>query len=164
MYLTPGLLSSNQRKHHIWGVVWCGGQNLQTKLSRRCGGALHLFRRPSDRSSGWAHPTSPFTRSSFADPFTRSSFARSAGEEAGGCGSRRTAEVSTDTGSAPLGSREYDRQAPPMSIACSCITMSACIFYFGDMKSAPKSLVSRFFYQKLDLLTTINCKSINNRL
>ena len=40
--------------------LWCS--NLQTKLLRRGGGVLHLSRRPSDRSSGWAHPNSPLTR------------------------------------------------------------------------------------------------------
>ena len=139
MYPTQLLTQSNPLNHSMWREGSLRFGNLQTNTLRCQSGVSYLSRRPSDRSSGWAHPTSPFTRSSFADPFTRSSFARSAGEEAGGCGSRRTAQVSTDTGSAPLGSREYDRQAPPMSIACSCITMSACIFYFGDMKSAQKS-------------------------
>ena len=38
----------------------CSGDgNLQTKLSRRCGGATYLSRRPSDRSSRWAQPKSP---------------------------------------------------------------------------------------------------------
>ena len=56
MHLTPGSLSSNQRKHHTWGVVWCGGPNLQTKLSRRCDDEVYLRLGCALRSSRWVKP------------------------------------------------------------------------------------------------------------
>ena len=59
MYLTPGSLSSNKRKHHIWGVVWCGGPNLQTKLSRRSDDEVYVHLGCTHWSSGWAQPNSP---------------------------------------------------------------------------------------------------------
>ena len=47
------------RKDAKRGAIHCESGNLQTKLSRRCGGASCLSRRPSDRSSRWAQPNSP---------------------------------------------------------------------------------------------------------
>ena len=84
MYPTQLLTQSNPLNHSMWREGSLRFGNLQTNTLRCQSGVSYLSRRPSDRSSGWAHPTSPFTRSSSADPFTRSSFARSAGEEAGG--------------------------------------------------------------------------------
>ena len=59
VYLTPASLLSNPRNQRIWGVLWCGGGNLHTKLSRCCGGVVYMCLGCTDRSSAWAQPNSP---------------------------------------------------------------------------------------------------------